>query len=296
MTGERPTMVQEFHYRIGWRTRGHRPGHHRGEQGGGGLDFRGHAPLLDLPDPRRLDVLASLRDPFENWKVRRYSQRTSVPVWLLADVSASMTFGGRARKLDVLADFALSLAYSAYRTGDPFGCIACDERVRDDALILPTHAKGAGLVAAEQLRAIAAPGRSAQGLVQATGHLSRHRSLVFLASDFHFPDALLDQVLGGLARHEVVPIVLWDPAEYEDLPGFGLALLEDPESGRRRTLWLRPRLRERIAEAYAKRRAQLTRRFLDNGIRPFFLTGAFQADALSEFFFAGDVTAGEAVT
>ena len=288
-------MVQEFHYRIAWRARGYRPGHHRGQQGGGGLDFRGHAPLLDLPDPRRLDVLASLRDPFETWHVRLYSQRTSVPVYLLADVSASMAFRGRRRKLDVLADFALSLGYSAYRTGDPFGCIACDDAVREEALILPTHAKGAGMVASQQLRGIAAPGRSAQGLVHAAEHLSRHRSLVFLVSDFHFSDALLEDVLSVLARHEVVPIVLWDPAEYENLPGFGLALLEDPESGRRRTILLRPRLRERIAEAYADRRARLTRRFLDQGIRPFFLIGDFQAEALSEFFFAGEVAASEAL-
>lgn len=288
-------MVQEFHYRIAWRARGYRPGHHRGQQGGGGLDFLGHAPLLDLPDPRRLDVLASLRDPFETWKVRRYSQRTSVPVYLLADVSASMSFRGRTRKLDVLADFAVSLGYSAYRTGDPFGCIACDDKVREEALILPTHAKGAGMVAAQQLRAIAAQGGSARGLAHAAQHLARHRSLVFLVSDFHFPDALLEEILSALARHEIVPIVLWDPAEYEHLPGFGLALLEDPESGRRRTLWLRPRLRERIAEAYAERRARLTRHFLDQGIRPFFLIGEFRAEALSEFFFAGEVAASEAL-
>ena len=286
-------MVQEFHYRIAWRVRGYRPGHHRGVQGGGGLDFRGHAPLLDMPDPRRLDVLASLRDPFETWKVRLYSQRTSVPVYLLADVSASMAFQGRRRKLDVLADFALSLGYSAYRTGDPFGCIACDDKVREDALILPTHAKGAGMVASQQLRAIATPGRSAQGLVHAAEHLSRHRSLVFLVSDFHFPDALLEDILSVLARHEVVPIVLWDSAEYENLPGFGLALLEDPESGRRRTVLLRPRLRERIAGAYSARRARLTKRFLDQGIRPFFMLGGFRAQALSEFFFAGEVAASE---
>jgi len=288
-------MVQEFHYRIPWRAQGYRPGHHRGEQGGGGIDFRGHAPLLDLPDPRRLDVLASLRDPFETWKVRRYSQRTSVPVYLIADVSASMAFQGHRRKLDVLADFALALGYSAYRTGDPFGCIACDDRVREEALILPTHAKGAGMVASNQVRAISAPGRSAQGLLHAAEHLSRHRSLVFLASDFHFPDALLEGILSVLARHELVPIVLWDPAEYENLPRLGLALLQDLESGRRRTLWLRPRLRQRIAAAYSERRAQLARRFLDQGIRPFFLIGEFRAEALSEFFFAGEVAASEAL-
>lgn len=277
-------MVQEFHYRVPWRARGYRPGHHKGQQGGGGLDFRGHAPLLDMPDPRRLDVLASLRDPFETWKVRVYSQRTSVPVYLLADVSASMAFHGRHRKLDVLADFALSLGYSTYRTGDPFGCIACDDRVREEALILPTHAKGAGMIASRQLRAIADPGRSAEALVPAAAHLARHRSLVFIASDFHFPTTLLDAILSALARHEVVPIVMWDRAEFEDLPAFGLALLEDPESGRRRTLWLRPRLRERIAQAYDDRRARLARRFLDQGIRPFFMIGEFRADVLSEFF------------
>ena len=286
-------MVQEFHYRIPWRAKGYRPGHHKGIQGGGGMDFRGHAPLLAMPDPRRLDVLASLRDPFEEWKVRVYSQRSSMPVYLLADVSASMAFRGRQRKLDVLADFALSLGYSAYRTGDPFGCLACDDQVREEALIPPTHAKGAGMLASRQLRELADPGRSAAGLVHAAEHLARHRSLVFLASDFHFPDALLDEVLGVLVRHEVVPVVIWDPAEFEDLPRFGLVLLEDPESGRRRTVWLRPRLRERIAAAFEERRARLARRFLDQDIRPFFLIGDFRAEALSEFFFGGDVEASE---
>jgi uncharacterized protein (DUF58 family) len=286
-------MVQEFHYRIPWRAKGHRPGHHKGIQGGGGMDFRGHAPLLAMPDTRRLDVLASLRDPFEEWKVRVYSQRTSVPVYLLADVSASMAFRSRQRKLDVLADFALSLGYSAYRTGDPFGCIACDDRVREEALIAPTHAKGAGMLASRQLRGIADPGRSADALVGAAGHLARHRSLVFLASDFHFSDALLGELLGVLARHEVVPVVIWDPAEFAELPRFGFALLEDPESGSRRTIWLRPRLRERIAAAYEARRARLTHCFLEQRIRPFFMIGDFRADALSEFFFGGDVEASE---
>ena len=277
-------MVQEFHYRVPWRARGYRPGHHKGQQGGGGLDFRGHAPLLDMPDPRRLDVLASLRDPFETWKVRCTANA------LACRSTCSPTFPHRWRFMvgtgssTCLADFALSLGYSAYRTGDPFGCIACDDRVREEALILPTHAKGAGMIASRQLRAIADPGRSAEALVHAAAHLARHRSLVFIASDFHFPATLLDAILSALARHEVVPIVMWDRAEFEDLPAFGLALLEDPESGRRRTLWLRPRLRERIAQAYDDRRARLARRFLDQGIRPFFMIGEFRADALSEFF------------
>lgn len=282
-------MIQEFHYRISWRARGYRPGHHKGRQGGGGAEFRGHAPLLSFPDPRRLDVLASLRDPFEEWKVRLYSQRTSVPVYLLADVSASMVFRGERRKLDVLADLAGSTAYSAYRTGDPFGCIPCDETMREDLLLPLTHSRAAGVEMGRRLRALEPTGKSAAGLLRGTEQVARQRSLVFVVSDFHFPDALLEEILGALARHEVVPIVLWDRAEFEALPSFGLALLEDPESGRRRTLLLRPRLKERIAAAYAARRESLRRRLLDRGTRPFFLVGDFNADALSEFFYGGEV-------
>ena len=47
------------------------PAHHRSTRGDSGFEFRGHAPLLDAPDPRRLDLHASLRDPFGDWIVRR---------------------------------------------------------------------------------------------------------------------------------------------------------------------------------------------------------------------------------
>src|SRR5574341_1204843 len=114
-------MIQEFHYRVSWHAATHRPGHHRGARAGAGFEFIGHAPLLAARDPRRLDVRASLADPFGEWKVRQFRQRATVPVWLVADLSASMGFQGRRRKLDVLADFTASLGYSAWRTGDPFG-------------------------------------------------------------------------------------------------------------------------------------------------------------------------------
>ena len=35
-------------------------------RGASGFEFRGHVPLTDLPDVRRLDLHASLRDPFGN--------------------------------------------------------------------------------------------------------------------------------------------------------------------------------------------------------------------------------------
>ncbi|MGH8751708.1 MAG: DUF58 domain-containing protein, partial [Burkholderiales bacterium] len=257
MTSDGLKAMQEFHYKISWRARGAHPGHHRGMQSGGASEFRGHAPLLAHPDPRRLDLLASLRDPFSEWRVRVYSQKSSIPVYLIADVSASMGFGGVKRKLDVLADFTAALGYSAYRTGDRFGFIGCDETVRQDFLLPPTFARGAGVEWAGRLRAFSAAGKNAAGLTQAHHFLGRTRALIFLSSDFHFPLDFLDSVLTSLARHDVVPLVLWDRAEYEQLPPSGLAWVQDSESGRRRLLWLRPWLQEKILDAFARRRRAL---------------------------------------
>ena len=56
--------VRELHYRIGSAALGHFPGHHRSPRGNSGFEFRGHARLFDAPDARRIDLHASLRDPF----------------------------------------------------------------------------------------------------------------------------------------------------------------------------------------------------------------------------------------
>ena len=65
-----PPVLHELHYRLDAPALGHFPGHHRSPHGEGGFEFRGHAPLMDAPDPRRLDLHASLRDAFGNWIVR----------------------------------------------------------------------------------------------------------------------------------------------------------------------------------------------------------------------------------
>ena len=110
-----PPAIRELHYRIPGAAVGLFPGHHRSRSGDSGFEFRGHALLQDAPDVRRLDLHASLRDPFGGWLVRLHSQRKAVPVALVADLSASMGFEGAQRKLDVLADFTESLAWSAWR-------------------------------------------------------------------------------------------------------------------------------------------------------------------------------------
>ncbi len=279
--------VREVHYRMQAPVLGGFPGHHRSRRGDSGFEFRGHAALLDAPDPRRLDLHASLRDPFGDWRVRVYSQRKSVPVVVVADLSASMAFEGAHRKPDVLADLVESLAWSAWRTGDSFGFVGCDSAVREDWLQLPTRARSVGAALAQRLRAWAPQGtsaRSAQGLLAAQRYLGRQRALLFLVSDFHLPLPLLQTVLASLAVHEVVPVVLWDAAEFTLAAPRGLAHAVDPESGQRRLVWWRPALRTRWLAAQARRRLDLQACFAARRLRPLFIEAGFDADAVTRHF------------
>jgi hypothetical protein len=276
--------IRELHYRIAGAATGLFPGAHRSRGGDGGLEFRGHAALHDAPDLRRLDLHASLRDPFGDWIVRRCSERRSIPVALVADLSASMGFEGSVRKLDVLADLTESLAWSAARCGDSFGFVGCDERVRHDLMLPPTRRRGAGLALARALRARRLDGRPAQGLLDAHRHLPARRALVFLVSDFHLPLADVGRVLASLAMHDVVPVVLWQPVEFALSALHGLAQVREPESGERRWLWWRPALRERWLAEHAARRAALLQLFRAHRLAPLWIPGAFDADAVTRHF------------
>ncbi|MBX9715078.1 MAG: MxaS protein [Burkholderiaceae bacterium] len=276
--------MPEIYYRTGTPARGHFPGHHRSKSGDSGFEFRGHASLLDAPDPRRLDLHASLRDPFAHWIVRVYSQRKSIPVAIVADLSASMGFEGTRRKLDVLADFTDSLAWSVWRTGDSFGFVGCEQRVRTDLLLPQTRVRGVGQSLAATLRGLRPEGRSAQGLLEAHRQLSRQRSLVFLVSDFHLPLPLLTQVLRTLAQHDVVPVVVWDPAEFALAAPRGLAWAVDPESGERRLIWWRQSLRERWASRHVQRRHDLLAVFRSMRLKPIFVEQGFDPDAVTRHF------------
>ncbi len=279
--------VPELHYRTGAPVLGHFPGHHRSRRGDSGFEFRGHATLMDAPDPRRLDLHASLRDPFGDWRVRLYFQRMSIPVVMVADLSASMGFEGRRRKVEVLADFVASLAWSAWRMGDRFGFIGCDAVVREDWLQWPTRSRGSGQALAQALRGWTPTGpsaRSADGLLKAPAFLGRQRALVFLVSDFHLPLPQVKAVLAGLAAHDVVPVVLWDPLEFTVGAARGLLHTLDPESGRRRLVWWRPALRERWQRAHEARREALKQIFAARRLRPLFVEGGFDADAVTRHF------------
>jgi len=114
--------------------------------------------------------------------------------------------------------------------------------------------------------------------------LPRERSLIFLVSDFHMPMKDLEASLVLMLRHHIIPVVLWDTAEYTDLPEFGIANVTDPETGSKRTLFLRKDYRKRILDRFSQRRKAIEDLFLRFDMQPFFVTNQFDADALSDYF------------
>ena len=68
-------QIKSFNAHIGWRSRGRHPGRHTSTQRGMGMEFRGHTTLLSYPDPRRIDIRQTIRDPMEQVHVRLFNQK-----------------------------------------------------------------------------------------------------------------------------------------------------------------------------------------------------------------------------
>lgn len=284
--GAQPQQL-EFQYRLPRRVGGWRPGAHAGTALGAGMEFVSHMSLRDRPDPRRLDLRASLRSPGDDWLVRVSRQQAGITVHALVDVSASMAFGRPLRKLDVAADLVEALGMSAFRVGDAVGLLAFDQHERDDLFVPPMRGRAVGSLMAARLRRCEShagiPG--AGGLRTAAQRLAGRQGLVFLVSDFHWPLEALGPVLDGLAPAFVVPVVVWDPAETEPPAEQGLAFLRDAEDLReRRMLWIRPAVRLRWQAAVAQRRALLGAMFAARGLHPVHFEGRFDAEAMSRHF------------
>ncbi|MFS8036626.1 hypothetical protein ACI7BZ_06595 [Xanthobacter sp. AM11] len=271
-------------YRLRWRVGGLRPGVHGAAGEGGEGAFRRLVSLIDRPDPRRIDVRALARDPFEAVRVRAFAPRRAVTVGVLVDVSASMGFDGANM---AVATFCAAIAAAAEAAGDSFTLAAADAQVRADLAFPPVRRRG---VAQQVFGAVIACGRaagvqarSARGLAAAVERLPRRRGMVFLVSDFLMPPADIALVLDALVAHDVVPVVVRDSRAEGDVPAFGLMDARDAETGARRLVVLRPSLRARWRREAEQRLAGLEALFAARGLPAFHLLDRFDGEALVHF-------------
>jgi hypothetical protein len=279
MTG----AAAEISYRPRRRAEGVVIGAHRGRGPGGQGVFLDQVSYLHQPDPRRIDLRLTLRDPFETVYVRRYEQRLAITLYAIVDLSRSMRFEGTASKMALIGELCATLARSARRFGDAFGLIGCDSEVRQDFLFPATRRNGLEADIVRRFESFVPERRDAAGLLDAAAYLAGKRKLVFLISDFRLPLPAIESILQSLARHDVVPILVSDSAEDAALPFFGLMNVQDLETNGRQVVLMRPALRRRWLAQAAAWRSALDRLFLRYGRPAFELADRFDADQLSRF-------------
>lgn len=275
--------IDTFHYRLAHPGFCALPGAHPGQMIGSGQLFKRHESLLASPDPRRLDLRASLLDPFGHFRVKAFQQHSRIEVLVIVDLSASMTLSGEHSKMPTVADFLVSAAQSAFESGDDFGFLGCGSAL-DKQWWFPKGLHALRVFELAERLANVKTGQQGVDLTQVQPYLPLRRSLVFLVSDFHFDLNALSRLGRLFGQHAVVPVVLWNKAEYIDLPEWGLIKFQDAENRRTRTLLMRPALKRKIVAAFDERRLTLQHCFRAKGAEPLFIEGRFQASQLTNYF------------
>lgn len=279
-----PSYAQAFQYQIPWKSSSVHFGDHQGTQRGLGFEYRGNVSLLDYPDARRMDIRQTLRDPYEQIQVKLFNQDNTTPIFALCDLSSSMQFRGRQRKLDQAREIAACVAYSAYEQGDVFSFIAYDDEVLPELTLPLSHHVHHSLEVIDGLGQHDRMQVGSAGIMEVPQYLSQNRGLVFWISDFHMPLEQIEQALNMLSRHQIVPVVLWDEREYQQLPRFGLGNMLDPETGRNRTIFFREAVRARFVQAFTERKTALEHLFLKYESQPLFIGGEFSPLSMTHYF------------
>ncbi|MGY4310285.1 uncharacterized protein (DUF58 family) [Bradyrhizobium sp. USDA 4369] len=275
------TDARDIVYRPRGRISGLRAGAHPSHGVGAFGTFRDQVPFMAHPDARRIDVRGTLRDPFEHTLVRRFQQRSAIDVYALVDMTRSLSYEGRARKQDLVAELCGALARSVIRSGDRFALIGFDNDIRQDCFIPPNRRVATAEDVEARLRQAEWCGRDAEGLREAACRVAGRRKIVFVISDFLLPLDLLEKGCEALSRHDLIPVVVDDSSEGENLPDWGLLEVTDLETLQRKVVLMRPALKRRWLAQEAERRAGIRRILLRFGRAPIVITDALDVDLVS---------------
>jgi uncharacterized protein (DUF58 family) len=195
---------------------------------GRGIDFDEVREYQEGDDVRLIDWNVTAR--MDRLFVKKFVEERELTIVLAVDVSASLSFGSRARlKRELAAEFAAAIALSAMQNHDRVGLFLFSEG--PELFVPPRRGRGHVLRIIRDLLAWKTRGHGTHygaslGYVQ---KLLTGRAIVFVLSDFL--DLGFESSLKGLrAKHDVIAVTLTDPRELE-LPNVGLMEVEDPETG-----------------------------------------------------------------
>ncbi|HSV97616.1 MAG TPA: DUF58 domain-containing protein [Spirochaetota bacterium] len=195
---------------------------------GYGLLFDGVREYMYGDDVRNIDWNVSARA--NNLYVKEYIEERELSIVLAVDMSASIDYGTSRSKRDLLLDAAALLLYLARVNNDRISVLLFADSV--EKYIPPRKGRGVMYALHDEIARFE-PGARGTNISVAVDFLRKvlkKRSVIFMLSDFLDSDYLTGLRLLG-RRHDVVPVVLSDPAERG--AGFlGLAEYVDLETGK----------------------------------------------------------------
>ncbi len=195
---------------------------------GVGMVFKEVKEYVEGDDIRFIDWNVSARMGSTYSKV--FEEERELSVFILVDASASNLIGsGMQSKRDLITEIAAVLSFSASNNKDKIGLLVCTDTV--EKYIPPKKGKSQVLYMLRVLLAIK-PNALKTDLNKALQYLnnnSRHKSIVFLISDFL--SVGYDHTLRITAKkHDIIGIQVFDKIESE-LPKVGMIQVVDAETG-----------------------------------------------------------------
>ncbi len=195
---------------------------------GRGMEFEEVSPYQVGDDVRLIDwnVSARMGEPF----IKKFREERELTVMLVVDASRSGLFGSGAQfKLDVAAELAAVLAFSAIRSNDKVGLILFTDTVEK---YVPAKKGPRHVLRIIRELLYHEPKGHGTDIGEALGFLNRvtvRKSVCFLVSDF-FAAGYEMALRIARRRHDLIPVLIGDPRERE-LPNVGLVELADAETG-----------------------------------------------------------------
>ncbi|MBL0060498.1 MAG: DUF58 domain-containing protein [bacterium] len=206
---------------------------------GRGMNFSEVREYQIGDDVRTIDWNVSARTGRPH--IKFFEEERELVVVLLCDVSSSSLFGsGYALKMEVAAELAAVLAFSAIKNNDKVGLLLFTDRV--EKFVAPRKGRSHILRILRELITFE-PQRSGTSLNVALEYLLnvlKKRAIVFLISDF-IDDEYMKPLRVCARKHDLLALHLVDPREFV-WPDAGLVKLHDAESGK--SLWIDSSSRE----------------------------------------------------
>lgn len=192
-----------------------------------GMEFAEVRPYQPGDDIRTLDwnVTARMGSPF----VKKYVEERDLTIFLVIDVSGSLSFGSRAiLKRELAAEIAALLSFAALRNQDRVGAALVSDRL--ELFLSPQRRRTHVLrLVREVLDRPSRGGTDLESGLEAVLATLKRRSVLFVISDF--VDTPCTKALkSAAARHDLIVLEIVDPRDVE-IPNVGPVVLRDAETG-----------------------------------------------------------------